>query len=142
MSARADLFAVSGQGQDYVMTVVLRDRLVARKTRIPDLSDFAYRFRVRSEIDDSVVIQKSVTSSATLYDYTEREGNPTARSSFVLTLSDDDLSVDFKRPALARTIPYRSLPYTFVVIDGDDNEEELLHGYVHIRGNIAKGAAA
>mgnify|MGYP000468009185 CR=1 FL=1 len=115
---------------------------MTRRTRIPDLSAFAYLFRVRSELDDSVVIQKSVTSSATLFDYSEREGNPTARSSFVLTLSDDDLSVDFERPALARTIPYRSLPYTFVVIDGDDDEEELLHGYVHIRGNIAKGAAA
>lgn len=141
MSARQDVIAVAGQPLDLMISVVFQTDPDDPGIRVIDLDGLGYVLQARSEIDDSVLVTKSAPAGQnnTLAGSSEFNGDPGPIASFRITLTASDLNITFSRPALERTIPVRSLPYRFWLVDGDGDEEEVQHGYIHVRANVVEG---
>ncbi len=101
--------------------------------RVVDLEDWGVRLVIRSDEDDSVLLdyQLSPGTDHTLAD-ADRNGEI---ASFVLDVDAADVTFAFAAPVLERTIPVRHLPFILYLHDGTE-EGEFARGHFIVRAKV------
>lgn len=108
-----------------------------RKT-VVDLGNWGFRFVVRSELDDSVLVDHHLAAGT---DHTIADADRNGEiASVLLDIGASDMTFNFTAPALERTIPVRYLPYILTIDDGSNpttpRTDVLCHGYLVVRAKV------
>lgn len=133
--ARGDILHVSGMRFLKRLSVVTNaadaDRRIEK--RVVDLDGWGIRFVVRSDSDDSVLVDHVLApgSDHTLAD----AGRNGEIASILIDIAAADMTFDFAAPPLKRTIPVRYLPYTLIIDDGT-RSDVAAEGYLVVRAKV------